>query len=397
VVDLARDEVLLPGLVDAHVHVNDPGRGEWEGFATATRAAAAGGVTTLLDMPLNSIPPTVDVAALAVKRQAAGGQVHVDVGFWGGAVPHNLGDLEPLLAAGVFGFKCFLLPSGVAEFPELSAGQLARALREVARLGATMIVHAEDAESIAHADAPSSRRYADFLRSRPREAENSAIRRLIALSRSTGARVHVVHLSSSDVLPDLADARRDAVLLTVETCPHYLTFAAEDVPDGATQFKCCPPIREAANREALWRGLTGGVIDDVVSDHSPCPPELKRFDTGDFAAAWGGISGLQLGLPAVWTGARRRGVALAEVVRWMAERPAARVGLRGKGRIALGADADLCVFAPEERFTVDAAALLHRHPVSAYDGQRLHGVVRSTWLRGVEVDGVRPRGELLAR
>jgi allantoinase len=397
VVELADDEVLLPGLVDTHVHVNDPGRTEWEGFETATLAAAAGGITTIVDMPLNSVPPTTDVAALELKRKTAKGRSHVDVGFWGGAVPGNLGDLRGLHDAGVFGFKCFLLDSGVAEFPPLAPDQLADVLGVLRGFGALLIVHAEDAGAIENAPDPHGGRYADFLASRPRGAENLAIARMIELARSTGARVHILHLSSSDALPMIASARRDGVAVTVETCPHYLSFAAEEIPDGATQFKCCPPIREADNRDALWRGLIGGVIDCVVSDHSPCTAELKRFDSGDFGLAWGGIAGLQVGLPAVWTRARRLGIALTDVVDWMAAAPAELVGLRRKGRIALGRDADLCVFAPDEAFVVDAARLRHRNPVSAYHGRTLYGAVRRTWLRGREITGDAPHGALLSR
>ncbi|MGA6168425.1 allantoinase AllB [Amycolatopsis magusensis] len=397
VVELGEDVVLLPGLVDSHVHVNDPGRSEWEGFATATAAAAAGGVTTIVDMPLNSLPPTVDVAALEVKRKSAEGRVHVDVGFWGGAIPGKLDQLPALHEAGVFGFKCFLLHSGVDEFPPLDAAGLADGLREVREIDAMMIVHAEDSDEIERAPEVTGGHYADFLRSRPRGAENLAIAHVLDEARRTGARVHILHLSSSDALPMLAEARRDGVRVTVETCPHYLSFVAEEIVDGATQFKCCPPIREAANRELLWQGLADGVIDCVVSDHSPCTPELKRFDSGDFGEAWGGISSLQVGLPAVWTQARARGHSLADVVRWMALRPAELTGLRHKGRIEVGADADFCVFAPDEAFVVDVAKLRHRNPVSAYHGRPLAGVVRGTWLRGREITGEQPFGELLTR
>ncbi|MQA62747.1 MAG: allantoinase AllB [Actinophytocola sp.] len=397
VIELDSEVVLLPGLVDTHVHVNDPGRSEWEGFESATRAAAAGGVTTLVDMPLNSIPPTVDVAALEVKRKTAAGRVHVDVGFWGGAVPGNLGELRGLHDAGVFGFKCFLLHSGVDEFPPLNAVELEQALRVVRGFGTQMIVHAEDSDAIEHAPSAGGERYTDFLRSRPRGAENVAIAQVIELARWTGARVHILHLSSSDAIPMIATARQDGVRITVETCPHYLTFTAEEIGDGATQFKCCPPIREAANRELLWRGLADGIIDCIVTDHSPCVPELKRFDVGDFGVAWGGIAGLQVGLPAVWTQAKQRGFELTDVVRWMAERPAAKVGMRRKGHIALGYDADFCVFAPDEAFVVDVAELKHRNPVSAFHGRPLAGVVRGTWLRGEEITGDAPQGTLLRR
>ena len=396
-VDLGDDVVLLPGLVDTHVHVNEPGRTDWEGFATATRAAAAGGITTILDMPLNSIPATVDVAALAVKRKAAEGQVRVDVGFWGGAVPGNLGQLRALHDAGVFGFKCFLLPSGVPEFGHLRPDELEKHLEVLSGLDALTIVHAEDDAAIERAPAPRGAEYAAFLRSRPRAAENVAIGRVIEAARRTGARVHVLHLSSSDAVPMIRSARRDAVALTAETCPHYLVFTAEEVPDGSTQYKCCPPIREAANRELLWRALADGVVDCIVSDHSPSTMELKCPDGGDFGVAWGGISGLQVGLSAVWTEARRRGHGLADVVTWMAERPASLVGLRRKGRIAPGRDADFAVFAPDEAFVVDPARLHHKNPVTPYAGRALAGVVRATYLRGVEITDDTRRGRLLTR
>lgn len=397
VLELGEDVVLLPGLVDTHVHVNDPGRTEWEGFASATRAAAAGGVTTIVDMPLNSLPPTVDVAALEVKRKTAEGRVHVDVGFWGGAIPGNLAELRGLHEAGVFGFKSFLLHSGVDEFPPLDARGLEEAMTELWTFDGMIIVHAEDSDAIDHAPDPHGEKYDDFLRSRPRGAENVAIAQVIELARRTGVRAHILHLSSSDALPMVASARRDGVRLTAETCPHYLSFTAEEIRDGATQFKCCPPIREAGNREVLWKGLADGVIDCVVTDHSPCTPELKRFDSGDFGLAWGGIAGLQLGLPAVWTQARQRGFGLIDVVRWMAERPAAQAGMRRKGHLAPGYDADFSVLAPDEAFVVDVAKLKHRNPVSAYHGRPLAGVVRSTWLRGKEITGDDPAGELLTR
>lgn len=391
------DEVLLPGLVDTHVHVDEPGRTEWEGFASATRAAAAGGVTTIIDMPLNSIPPTVSVEALAVKRAAAAGQLAVDVGFWGGVVPGSLDEIGPLVDEGVFGFKCFLLPSGVPEFPPVSAEEMEAAMERIAALGSLLIVHAEDAGLVEGAPHPGGPAYADFLASRPQAAEDAAIAEVIAGAARTGARAHVLHLSAADSLGRIAAARAAGVRLTVETCPHYLTLSAEDVPAGATAFKCCPPIREQANRDALWQGLVDGVIDLVVSDHSPATPELKFAGDGDFELAWGGIASLQLGLPLVWTEARRRGIGLEQVVRWMAERPAELVGLSAKGRIAVGADADLVVFAPDARFTVDARTLQHRHPVSPYDGRELEGVVRRTLLAGVPVDRDRPRGRMLRR
>ena len=394
--ELPGTEVLLPGLVDTHVHVNEPGRTEWEGFATATQAAAAGGVTTLIDMPLNSVPPTTTAAALELKRAAAQPSAVVDVGFWGGAVPGNLPALAGLHEAGVFGVKAFLIDSGVPEFGFLDAAYLDAVLAETAHLDALLIVHAEDPAVIAAAPGPSGRRYAGFLASRPAAAEDTAIAHLLAAARRHGAQVHILHLASASALPLIAAARADGVAVSAETCPHYLTFCAERVPDGATEFKCCPPIRDAVNREALWAGLAAGLIDVVVSDHSPCPPALKQRESGDFGAAWGGISSLQLGLPAVWTQARARGHGLADVVRWMATGPAALAGLPGKGALAPGHDADLVAFDDAASFTVEPARLRHRHPVTPYAGQTLTGVVRRTWLRG-RVTGGTPAGRLLSR
>ena len=397
-VELADDEVLLPGLVDSHVHVNDPGRTDWEGFTSATRAAAAGGVTTIVDMPLNSIPPTCDVPALEVKRKTAESQAYVDVGFWGGAIPGNVSDLRPLHEAGVFGFKCFLLHSGVDEFPPLDAVQLEAAMREISAFDGLLIVHAEDAHRIEDAPPANGASYLDFLHSRPRAAENDAVASVIDLARTTGCRVHILHVSSSDVLRLFAAARRDGVRISAETCPHYLTFAAEEIPDGATQYKCCPPIREAENREHLWDGLRGGAIGLVVSDHSPSTIDLKHLDTGDFGTAWGGIASLQLGLSAVWTEARKRGFTLVDVTRWMCQATADQAGLKTKGRIEVGYDADLCVLAPDETFMVDPVALQHKNAITPYADRLLAGVVRRTWLRGVPIDiEAGPRGRLLTR
>ncbi|SEG58665.1 allantoinase [Thermomonospora echinospora] len=381
---------LLPGLVDTHVHVNEPGRTAWEGFASATRAAAAGGVTTLVDMPLNSLPPTVGTAELEVKRAAARGRVFVDVGFWAGAVPGNVPALRALHEAGVLGFKCFTAPSGVAEFPALDPGGVRAAMTEIASFGGMLIVHAEDPARLSEPAGPG---YPEFLASRPGAAEGAAIAMVAELSRETGCRAHIVHLSDGGAVPALRRWQGQGVAISAETCPHYLTLSAEEVPAGATEFKCCPPIRESANRERLWGGLAEGTIRCVVSDHSPCAPELKR---GDFATAWGGISSLQLGLPVVWTAARARGHSLADVVRWMASGPADLVGLAGKGRIAVGHDADLVAFAADASFVVDPGALHHRHPLTPYAGRELTGVVRGTWLRGEPVDPAgAPRGRLL--
>ena len=395
-VDLG-DVALLPGLVDTHVHVNEPGRTEWEGFATATRAAAAGGVTTVCDMPLNSLPPTVSVAALQEKRAAAAGKCWVDVAFWGGAVPGGEASLRPLHDAGVIGFKCFLLDSGVPEFPPLEVAELRSVLSALAAVDALLIVHAEDAAEIKPA---SGRDFGAFVASRPPVAERRAIEKVISGAAATGARAHIVHLSAAECVAMIAGAKAAGIRLTAETCPHYLYFASEQVPEGATEFKCCPPVRDSVNREALWRGVEAGVIDCVVSDHSPCPPELKSFGSGDFGQAWGGIASLQLGLSAVWTVARRRGRALDDVARWMAAAPAALAGLPGKGRLAVGSDADLVAFDPDTAYVVDAARLQHRHPVTPYAGQMLTGRVRQTWLRGtalLDAESGAPDGEPVGR
>ncbi|GLJ80442.1 allantoinase AllB [Microbacterium imperiale] len=378
------EAVLLPGLVDSHVHVNEPGRTEWEGFRSATLAAAAGGITTLVDMPLNSVPPTTTVSGLEVKRAAATASAFVDVGFWGGAVPENLGRLAPLHEAGVYGFKCFLAPSGVEEFGHLDRAQLRAAMDEVAALGSRLIVHAED-PALLGAGGALGRGYDAFLASRPATSEASAIEAVIAAARASGARAHILHLSDARSLPAIRAARAEGVALTVETCPHYLTLVAEDIPDGAAEFKCCPPIREASNRDLLWEGVVDGTIDAIVSDHSPSTVDLKRAGDGDFGLAWGGISGLQVGLSAVWTEAHGRGIPLETVLPLFTTGPAAVAGLSEVGRIEVGAPAHLTVFAPDDELRIDAAALHHRNPISAYDGRMLRGRILRTWLRGRSV------------
>ncbi|MEQ4716379.1 allantoinase AllB [Nonomuraea sp. B19D2] len=383
-----RGLALLPGLVDTHVHVNEPGRTHWEGFDSATRAAAAGGVTTILDMPLNSLPPTVNVAAFEAKLRAAEGQCHVDVGFWGGAVPGNVKDLAPLRERGVYGFKCFMSPSGVPEFPPLSTAELREALSEVAGIGGVMVVHAEDPALLGEPGGPT---YREFLDSRPGESERSAVARVVRLAGETGARVHILHVSSASCLDVLEEAQAAGVAVTAETCPHYLTLAAEQVPEGATAYKCCPPIRSEANRDLLWDGLARGVLSCVVSDHSPSPADLK---VPDFAAAWGGIASLQLGLPAIWTEASRRGYGLGDVVRWLSANPASIAEISGKGGIKVGNDADLVAFDPAADNPVDASLLHHKNPVTPYHGRVLKGAVLTTWLRGRPVDGV-PHGRFL--
>jgi allantoinase len=381
------DAVVMPGLVDTHVHINEPGRTDWEGFATATRAAGAGGVTTLIEMPLNSIPATTTVESFRAKVAAAKGQLAVDVGFWGRVVPGNTPELRGLYEAGVFGFKCFLVPSGVPEFEAIGEPELREALPLLSSLGAVLLVHSELPEPIEAAalEGDDPKRYSTWLKSRPRAAENEAIALLIRLSREFDARVHVVHLSSSDALPVLRRARAEGAKITVETCPHYLWFAAEEIGKGATEFKCAPPIREGDNRELLWQALADGSIDLVASDHSPCPPQMKCTQTGDFMRAWGGIASLELSLPVMWTEARRRGAGIAEMACWLCQGPARLAGLRRKGAIAVGCDADLVIWGPEAEFPVAAAALHHRHKLTPYAGRKLHGVVQATFLRGQKI------------
>jgi len=376
------DSVVMAGVVDTHVHVNEPGRTEWEGFATATRAAAAGGVTTILDMPLNSIPATTSVDALQAKRDVAQPLSTVNVEFIGGVVPGNANEIDALCDAGVRAFKCFVSPSGVDEFPNISEDDLRVALPILARRGVPLMVHAE-LPSLLH-DAPrgGSRSYAAYMASRPPEAEVEAIRLLIRLNADCQARLHIVHVSSAQSVQVIREARAAGMPISCETCPHYLTFAAEEIPDGATEYKCAPPIRGRAERDALWRALISGDIQLVASDHSPCPPEMKRSD-GDFFAAWGGIASLQLSLPAVWTGARERGVPLTRVAVWMCEHTSALAGLsEQKGKIAPGFDADLIVWNPDASFHVEPATLRHRHSITPYAGRDLYGVVQETYVRG---------------
>ncbi len=387
VVDVG-DRVLLPGLVDAHVHINEPGRTEWEGFETATRAAAAGGVTTLVDMPLNSSPVTTTVAAFRQKLAAATGKLWVDCGFYGGVVPGNGGDIEPLIAAGVLGFKAFLCHSGIDDFPAATAAELRFALSKLA--GLPLLAHAEivallpEAVEAKFAASPGS--YAAYLATRPREWEHTAIRLLIDICRESGSPVHIVHLASADALPMIAAARAEGLPLTVETCPHYLFFAAEEIPDGDTRFKCAPPIREAENRERLWQALRNGLIDTIGTDHSPAPPALKHLSDGNLKQAWGGIASLQLGLSAIWTAAKPRGFSLADIADWMCRRPAKLVGLAGKkGALAAGCDADFVVFDADAEIAVQAETLQHRHKATPYEGRNLCGHVDATYLRGRKI------------
>jgi len=402
IVEVDDESVVMPGLVDTHVHINSPGRTEWEGFRSATSAAAAGGVTTLIDMPLNSIPPTTTLAGFKTKLDHARQDCFVDVGFWGGVVPGNTAELAPMFAAGVVGFKCFLVPSGVDEFEHVTEEHLREAMPELARLDALLIVHAELPGPIKTSDVSASD-YRTFLESRPRAAENEAIELMIRLSREFNTRVHIVHLSSADAIPMLRQAQREGVRITAETCPHYLHFAAEEIPQGATEFKCCPPIREQSNREKLWEGLADGTIGLIVSDHSPCPGEMKLRENGDFMKAWGGIASLQLRLPVIWTEARRRGFSLSDVTKWLCANPAKQVSLDSrKGSIAPGHDADLVIWNPDDQFTVSATALHHRHKITPYDHEPLSGIVQKTFLRGRKIYDVgrfveSPSGHMLLR
>jgi allantoinase len=389
------DSVILPGLVDSHLHINDPGRAEWEGFETATRAAAAGGYTTLVDMPLNCLPPTATVAAFAAKRQAAAGRCWVDWLAWGGVVSDNQAEIEALAAAGVPGFKCFLIHPGIDGFTMVTEAELRAALPHVARTGLPLLVHAELPGPIDEAtrrlqnnknEDVDWRRYSTYLQSRPEEAELAAIRLLLSLCRQYNFRLHIVHLSASSALAELRAARAEGLPVSVETCPHYLHFCAEEIPDGATLCKCAPPIRSRENRERLWQGLKDGVIDLVVTDHSPCPPAMKRLDDGSFKTAWGGIASLSLALPLMWTEASQRGFTLTDLTRWMAEAPARLAGCSArKGRIAEGFDADFVIFEPEAEFVVTEDRLYYRYPVSPYLGKQLRGVVKATYLRGQPV------------
>ncbi len=397
VIEVGADEVLLPGLVDTHVHVNEPGRTEWEGFESATKAAAAGGVTTIVDMPLNTIPPTVTLENLEIKKAAAAPKAYVNVGFWGGAIPGNKGHLRELHDAGVFGFKCFLLHSGVDEFPALTVDEMEEDMAELKSFDSLMIVHAEDSSSIDHAPDAEGDQYDRFLKSRPRGAENVAIAQVIERARWTGVRAHVLHLSSSDALAMIKTAKADGVKITVETCPHYLTLLAEEIPNGATAYKCCPPIREASNRELLWKGLEEGIIDCIVSDHSPSTIDLKDVENGDFGVAWGGVASLQLGLSLIWTEAQKRGIALEKVIQWMSTKPSELAGLKNKGAIALGNDADFALFAPEDAFVVDVKKLHHKNPISPYHGKTLAGVVRKSIIAGEDIDFQTPKGKLIRR
>ncbi len=381
-----RQRVLMPGIVDSHVHINEPGRTDWEGFDTATHAAAAGGITTVVDMPLNCIPVTITAQALQEKLAVLDDKLWIDAGFWGGATADNLGELPDLLDAGVLGVKSFTIHSGIDEFQFVNETQLTDAMRELAKRGMPHLVHAE--LDHAHSEPMSiASSYQSFLKTRPPAWENDAIAMVIRVMKALIAEglqphAHIVHLSSAEALPMIQQARADGLNLTVETCPHYLVLEAETIPDGQATYKCCPPIREKSNQDLLWQALLDGTIDCVVSDHSPCTPQLKNIDSGDLEKAWGGISGLQFGLPLLWTHAQDKGMSLTQLSELMSARPARLTGLTNKGSIAIGQQADFCVFDPDGQFTVTPEIIHHRHKISPYVGKTLQGVVVATLLAG---------------
>jgi allantoinase len=381
-VESVGDKVIMPGVIDAHVHINEPGRTEWEGFETATKAAAAGGITTMIEMPLNASPVTTTAAALKVKLEAAKGKLHVNVGFYGGVIPTNIDDLDELLNAGVFGIKAFLTHSGIDEFPNVTEADLRKALPVLKKHDAKLLVHCElegeNPQPVTRQPATDPRSYAAYLASRPAQWETDAIALMIRLSEEFDVHVHIVHVSSAEALPLIRDAKKRGLRITAETCPHYLVFCAEEIPDGATEFKCAPPIRERANNELLWEALKDGTLDFVATDHSPAPPDMKETESGDFMKAWGGIAGLQFLLPAFWTGAMERDFSLEEIAQLLCEHPADFLGLKQKGRIASGCDADLVIWDPEASFVVKEEDVQHRHKLTPYVGRTMHGVVVRT-------------------
>lgn len=394
VLDAAPDDIpcrelgnhaLLPGLIDSHVHINEPGRTEWEGFETATQAAAAGGITTLVDMPLNASPVTTTLAAFQAKLAAAKGKLHVNCGFYGGIVPGNTADLAPLMEAGVLGIKAFLSHSGIDEFPNVEEADLRAGMPLIAAGGVPLLVHAElvsDHPEIHLMDAH-PRSHAAWLRSRPKYWENDAVALMIRLCRAYRCKTHIVHLASSEAIPMLQSAVDEGLPITVETCPHYLVFAAEDIQDGQTLFKCAPPIRERANNDLLWEALRSGLITMVVTDHSPATPDLKGIDNGRFREAWGGIASLQFSLAATWTEAEKRGFQIADIARWMSTNVAQFLGLQHrKGQIAVGMDADLLVWDPDAACPTEKTDIRHRHPVSPYERMNLRGRVLQTYVGG---------------
>ncbi len=377
--------ILMPGIIDPHVHINEPGRTDWEGFDTATKAAAAGGITTLVDMPLNSSPVTISPQSFKKKLAAAEGKLHVNCGFWGGIVPENAGETETLLASGILGIKAFLTHSGIDEFPNVTEADLRKGMAAIAKSGLPLLVHCE-LESAVGTMETNSTSYQAYLRSRPKAWENAAIELMISLCREFSCRTHIVHLSSAEALPAILKAKEEGLPLTVETCPHYLFFNAENIPDADTRFKCAPPIRERENNEQLWEALGNGIIDFLATDHSPAPPEMKQLESGDLIQAWGGISSLQFLLPVIWTAARQRGFTLKNIVAWLVEESARFIGLgHRKGKIAIGYDADLVIWQPDEMFEVKKKNIIHRHKITPYLGQQLFGKVKQTYIGGVKI------------
>jgi len=385
------DKVLMPGIVDPHVHINEPGRTEWEGFDTATRAAMAGGITTLVDMPLNSSPVTTTVKAFDEKLESTRNKLHVNCGFWGGVIPGNETEIEPLIEKGVLGFKAFLIHSGIDEFPNVKEQDLRKVMPIIAKHNLPLLVHCELTEGSQKTIQHSTYNihltsYKHHLASRPRKWEDDAIALMIRLCEEFNCHVHVVHLSSSNSIGQIVKAKQKGLPLTVETSQHYLYFTAEQIGDGQTQFKCAPPIREKENNEKLWQALKDGVIDFVATDHSPSTPDLKQLQTGDFTKAWGGIASLQLALPVLWTAAKRHDCSIADVAKWLCENSSRLPGLENsKGKILKGHDADLVVWDPEQKFVVTENIIRHKHKITPYLSEELYGVVQQTWLSGKKV------------
>lgn len=378
------DNVLMPGIVDPHVHINEPGRIEWEGFDTATKAALAGGITSLVEMPLNASPVTTNANAFDEKIKSTAGKLNSNCGFWGGIIPGNEKDIEPLIEKGVLGFKAFLIDSGIDEFPNVTEADLRKAMPIIAKHGLPLLVHCEllvdSPQSTVH-----SRSYSDYLVSRPKKWEDDAIALMIRVCEEFNCRTHIVHLSSADSIEQIADAKKKGLPLTVETSQHYLYFNAEEIPDGRTEFKCAPPIREQENNFMLQQALKFGIIDFVATDHSPAPPEMKELESGDFMKAWGGISSIQFSLPALWTATKKYGAILSDIIKWLCEKPAQLPRLKAKGKIEKGYDADFVIWSPEEKFTVTEDIILHRHKITPYLNEQLYGVVKQTWLAGEKV------------
>lgn len=386
IVDIG-DKILMPGITDPHVHINEPGRTDWEGFDTATRAAIAGGITTLVDMPLNASPVTTTVQALEQKIGTAARQLHANCGYWGGIIPGNENEIEPLINKGVLGFKAFLTHSGIDEFPNVTAADLEKVMPIIARHNLPLLVHCELMPDHQQQEIQENKRsHRQYMASRPQSWEQAAISLMIRLCEKYNCRVHIVHLSAAAAIKQIAAAKEQGLPLTVETAQHYLYFNGEEVPDGNTSFKCAPPIRERENNQQLWEALKAGVIDFVATDHSPAPPELKELETGDFTRAWGGIASLQLALPALWTAARSRDVTLPQIAQWLCERPAKLAGLQNrKGKITEGYDADFVIWDPQKSFIVNADGLYHKHKLTPYLNETLYGVVEQTYLSGIKV------------